>query len=72
MAELVRLIREVVGSRAVIAHVPPGLALFLTRLAGLLVSKGPPTGHTRLSEWLRENAGTVGVGYASELARHYR
>ena len=41
-------------------------------MAGLLVSDGPPTGSTRLSDWLEENAGTVGVLYASEMARHYR
>jgi len=38
----------------------------------LLVSKEPPKGKTKLSEWLRENAGTVGKSYASELKRHYR
>ncbi len=40
--------------------------------AGLLVSPGPPTGTTRLSRWLAEHAGTLGVHWASELARHYR
>ena len=40
--------------------------------AGLLVSNGEPTGHTSLSEWLAQNAGTVGSVYASELRRHYR
>ncbi len=38
----------------------------------LLVSAGPPTGRTRLSEWLAGNADLVGSQYASELARHYR
>jgi uncharacterized protein YbjT (DUF2867 family) len=41
-------------------------------MAGLLVSDGPPTGRTRLSDWLAENAGSVGARYASELKRHYR
>jgi NADH dehydrogenase len=41
-------------------------------MAGLLVSEGPPTGQTRLSEWLTQNAGRVGAQYASELNRHYR
>jgi NADH dehydrogenase len=41
-------------------------------LADLLVTEGPPTGKTLLSEWLGENAGTVGKNYASELDRHYR
>lgn len=41
-------------------------------MSSLLVSPGPPTGNTLLSEWLEDNAGTLGKGYASELARHYR
>ncbi len=39
---------------------------------GLLVSSAAPTGSTRLTGWLRENAGSVGARYANELARHYR
>ena len=38
----------------------------------LLVTQGPATGQTRLSEWLVHNAGTLGAGYSSELSRHYR
>jgi NADH dehydrogenase len=38
-------------------------------MAGLLCTDSPPTGSTRLSEWVRANADTVGVKYASELAR---
>jgi NADH dehydrogenase len=41
-------------------------------MSNLLVSEGPPTGQTRLSDWLAQNAGSVGVRYASELSRHYR
>ncbi|MBI5564381.1 MAG: NAD(P)H-binding protein [Chloroflexi bacterium] len=41
-------------------------------MSNLLVVDGPPTGRTRLSEWLREHADTAGKQYASELARHYR
>jgi NADH dehydrogenase len=41
-------------------------------MANLLISDGPPTGQTRLADWLEENAARVGVRYASELARHYR
>lgn len=41
-------------------------------MAGLLVCQGAPTGTTRLSQWLRENAATLGARYASELERHYR
>lgn len=41
-------------------------------MASLLVSEGAPTGRTRLSDWLAENADRVGTRYASELSRHYR
>ena len=40
-------------------------------MAGLLVSGGMPTGKTRLSDWLEQNAGIVGSHYFSELKRHY-
>ena len=40
-------------------------------MANLLVSDGPSTGQTRLSDWLEQNADTVGATYASELRRHY-
>jgi len=40
--------------------------------ANLLVSSGPPTGTTRLTEWLPRHAAELGVAWASELARHYR
>ena len=38
----------------------------------LLVTQGPATGQTRLSEWLVHNAGSLGMAYSSELSRHYR
>ena len=41
-------------------------------MANLLVSGGAPTGKTRLSDWLEENAGTVGTQYFSELKGHYQ
>lgn len=41
-------------------------------MSNLLVSSYPPTGQTRLSEWLKENAERLGTRYASELERHYR
>ena len=41
-------------------------------MATLLVSEGPATGETRLSDWLRQVGGSLGTRYASELARHYR
>ena len=42
--------------------------------ADLLVSKSgqAPTGTTRLSDWLDDNAEHLGARYASELQRHYR
>jgi len=88
--QLVRLIREVTRSRAVIVHLPPSLALIACRMLGLmvrdvvltrdevagllhdlLVPSGPSTCPTRLSDWLRSNADTVGRRYLSELRRHY-
>ena len=41
-------------------------------MAGLLVSEGPATGATRFSEWLEQNAESIGARYTSELSRHYR
>ncbi len=41
-------------------------------LANKLVSDNPPTGRTRLSEWLERNADVVGKHYASEVGRHFR
>ncbi len=40
--------------------------------AGLLHVGAPPAGTTRLTDWARENAGTLGVRYSSELARRRR
>lgn len=38
-------------------------------MAGLLDSNAPSTGGTRLTDWARENAATLGRYYASELSR---
>jgi len=38
-------------------------------MSGLLATGSPPSGATKLSEWVAENAETVGRKYASELAR---
>ncbi len=38
----------------------------------LLVSEQPPTGSTRLSDWLEAERQTLGRTWASELRRHYR
>lgn len=40
-------------------------------MANLLVTESEPAGHTKLSDWLRQNAKIVGTKYASELGRHY-
>lgn len=41
-------------------------------MANLLISRAAPTGTTRLSDWLKKNAASVGTRYASELERHFR
>ena len=41
-------------------------------MANLLVSQAPPTGETRLSQWLEQNSASIGTSYASELGRHYK
>ena len=38
----------------------------------LLVSGEPPAGLLRFSDWLAENAGTLGLAYVSELERNFR
>ena len=40
-------------------------------MSDLLTVEGPPTGRTRLSQWLEENRENVGRRYVSEVARHY-
>ncbi|HUF00124.1 MAG TPA: NAD(P)H-binding protein [Anaerolineales bacterium] len=41
-------------------------------MAGLLVSKEPPRGKTRLADWLETNKDQVGAEYASEIKKHYK
>ncbi len=38
-------------------------------MQGLLATDSPPAGRTRLTDWARQNAATLGRKYASELAR---
>jgi len=38
----------------------------------LLVSDEPPRGRMRLDDWLLRSSDTLGMSYASELARHFR
>jgi uncharacterized protein YbjT (DUF2867 family) len=40
-------------------------------MAGLLVSRTPPTGQARFSDWLGVHAQSLGRSYASEIGRHY-
>ena len=40
-------------------------------LGSLLAPEGPASGSTRLSEWLAAHKASVGIGYASEVERHY-
>lgn len=54
-----KLVGDVVITRAEIA----GL------MADLLHTDSPPAGETKLTDWVRVHAGTLGVRYASELAR---
>ena len=61
---LARLIGCIVGDVVLTKEEIGGL------MANLLVSREPAAGQTRLSQWLGENAGTLGASYASELKRH--
>ncbi len=40
-------------------------------MANLLVSSNPPTGKTKSSDWLSQNADWLGTHYFSELKKHY-
>lgn len=61
-----RLLQPVVGDVVLTSDEVRGLR------GNLLVSKRPPTGTTRFTDWLREHASELGTAWASELARHYR
>lgn len=41
-------------------------------LANLLVSSQKPTGKTKLSDWLKENADWIGTEYMSEVKKHFK
>ena len=58
-----RVIGRVVGDVVVTKEEIEGL------MAGLLFVDSPPAGTTRLSEWAKENAPSLGRHYASELSR---
>jgi hypothetical protein len=40
-------------------------------MAELVMTEGPATGTSRLTEWLAQSAAVVGKRYASEVSRHY-
>jgi uncharacterized protein YbjT (DUF2867 family) len=61
-ADIGRLVGDVVATRDELG----GL------MAELVTTDGPPTGSRILTEWLAENAATIGTRYASEVSRHYR
>jgi len=63
---VLRLIGTFVGDVILTSEELAGL------LENLLVSKEPPTGWTRFSEWVEQNSSTMGTVYSSELDRHYR
>jgi uncharacterized protein YbjT (DUF2867 family) len=58
-----RLIGSLVGDVVITREEIEGL------MAGLLYVDSPPAGSTKLSEWIRKNAATLGRRYTSELAR---
>ncbi len=60
---LARAIGRLVGDVLITREEIEGL------MAGLLCVDAPPAGTTRLTDWARENAATLGLHYASELAR---
>jgi NADH dehydrogenase len=41
-------------------------------MANLVVSSEEPTGQIRFTDWLKENSGTLGRRYASEIGRNFK
>ena len=87
---MVQLVIEALAGRSKPIHIPPQVALLLSKTAsfllrdvvltrdelkglrsGLLVAEGPPTGATRLVEWLEVWGDSLGRRYESEIKRHY-
>lgn len=58
-----RLIGQIVGDITITEEEIKGLK------TDLLYTNSPPAGSTKLTEWIRQNAHTLGVKYANELAR---
>jgi|SRR5580692_4334997 uncharacterized protein YbjT (DUF2867 family) len=63
---MLQIVGRIVGDVILTAEEIEGL------MANLLVSKCPPTGKTRFSDWLAKNAPILGTRYVSELRRHYQ
>lgn len=55
--QLAKLIGCLVGNMVITKDEIDGL------MSNLLISDGPPTGHTRLSDWLEQNGNSVGAKY---------
>ena len=68
--------RVVLFLARLIGYMTGDVVLTRNEVAGLtansLVSDSVPNGVVPLSQWLRDNAASVGTKYASELTRHYR
>ncbi len=58
-----RLLGSLVGDVVITREEIEGL------MAGLLYVDSPPAGSAKLSQWIRDHAGTLGQRYTSELAR---
>jgi len=63
---MTQLVGRLMGDRALTREEVAGL------MAGLLTSEAEPTGTTRLSDWLRDNADSLGQRYVSEVRRNWR
>lgn len=88
--ELVTMVRDAVGAKSRLIHVPGMLVRVLSSALGLVLhdvlltkdeyhamadglatTDGPATGSIRLSTWLSEVGGSLGLTYANELGRHF-
>lgn len=58
-----KIVGELVGDVIITREEIDGLK------SDLLYTNSPPAGTTRLTDWLKKNASTVGIRYASELSR---
>ena len=66
---LFRLLASAVKARTLLVSTPPSAAF---AHIGLLTSGEPPTGTTRLRDWLANNSGGLGQRNVSELRRNFR